>query len=101
VSAELSARRTAARAVLGDYTHEVDTARLLGWDTAMWAARLADMLRHVLDILDEGDRAAAQFPAAAVRLAEIRLVLAAFDWETGDRQYALEAIDAIVNGDGR
>jgi hypothetical protein len=99
VSAELAARRTAARAVLGDYTREVDTSRLLGWDTAMWAARLADMLRHVLDILDEGDQAAEQFPAAAVQLAEIRLVLEGFDWEAGDRQYALEQIVEIVNGD--
>ena len=53
--------------------------------------------RHVLAVLDEGDQAAALFPAAAAQLAEIRLVLEAFDWETGDRQYALEAIDDIVN----
>ena len=99
MSAELAARRTAAAAVLGDYTREVDTSRLLGWDTAMWAARLADMLRHVLDILDEGDQAAEQFPAAAVQLAEIRLVLTAFDWETDDRQYALEQIDDILRGE--
>ena len=35
----------------------------------------------------------------AEQLARIRAVLDAFDWETGDRQHALEAIDAIVNGD--
>lgn len=34
----------------------------------------------------------------AAQLAEIRLVLDAFDWETDDRQYALEQIDQIVNG---
>jgi hypothetical protein len=34
---------------------------------------------------------------AEARLAEIRLVLDAFDWETDDRQYALEQIDDIVN----
>jgi hypothetical protein len=99
VSAELAARRTAAAAVLGDYTREAYTART--GDLALWAARMADMLRHVLDVLDEGDQAAEQFPAAAVQLAEIRTVLEAFDWETDDRQYALEAIDAIVNRDGR
>jgi len=31
------------------------------------------------------------------KLAEIRAILAAFDWERDDRQYALEAIDAILN----
>lgn len=95
MSAELAARRTAAAAVLGDYlrqAHAADTA-----DLALWAARMADMLGHVLAVLDDGDRAAAQFPAAAVQLAEIRLVLEAFDWETDDRQYALEKIDGIVN----
>ena len=35
--------------------------------------------------------------SAAAQLAEIRLVLEAFDWETDDRQYALEQIDDIVN----
>ena len=35
----------------------------------------------------------------AEQLARIRAVLHAFDWETGDRQYALEEIESIVNGD--
>ena len=33
---------------------------------------------------------------AAAKLAEVRDVLAAFDWERDDRQYALEEIDRIV-----
>jgi hypothetical protein len=40
---------------------------------------------------------AASEDAAAV-LAQVRRVLAGFDWEHGDRQLALEEIDAIVNG---
>lgn len=32
----------------------------------------------------------------AGRLAAVRALFAAFDWETGDRQYALEAIERIV-----
>ncbi len=64
---------------------------------ALWAARLAGMLGHVLAELDAVDKAAAEFPAAAVQLAEIRLVLEAFDWSQDDRQYALERIDDIVN----
>ena len=38
---------------------------------------------------------------AAAKLAEIRLVLDAFDWESDDRQFALEQIDDIVNGVSR
>ena len=96
MSAELTARRTAAKAVLGDYVNGAGTADPI--ELSLWAARLADMLGIILAILDEGDQAAEQFPAAAVQLAEIRLVLEAFDWETDDRQYALEQIDQIVSG---
>ena len=38
----------------------------------------------------------------AGQLAEVRRILAAFDWETGDRQHALEQleqIDLAINGD--
>jgi hypothetical protein len=53
----------------------------------------------------EAARAAAVIPpgepAAIQQLAEIRLVPDAFCWETDDRQYALEQIDGIVNGDGQ
>jgi len=34
----------------------------------------------------------------AALLAEIRAVFAAFDWESDDRQYALERIERIVDG---
>ena len=45
---------------------------------------------------DRDDKAAAQPISAAAGLAEVRRVLDAFDWETGDRQYALEAINRII-----
>ncbi len=35
-------------------------------------------------------------PGGARQLAEVRAVLAAFDWEHDDRQYALEHIERIV-----
>jgi hypothetical protein len=38
---------------------------------------------------------------AAAQLEEIRAMLAAFDWEVDDRQYAIEQIEQIVNGDDR
>jgi hypothetical protein len=37
----------------------------------------------------------------AAQMAEIRLLLGAFDWQASDRQRALERIDDIVNGGGR
>jgi hypothetical protein len=49
-----------------------------------------------------GQPEAAAVPGTAAgdtrRLAAIRAVLAGFDWETGDRQYALEKIDRIADG---
>lgn len=100
MSAELAARRTAAAAVLADYA-EACTGGADVADRALWAARLADMLAYVLDGLGAEDGAAIVppgEPAAMQQLEEIRLVLEAFDWETDDRQYALEQIDQIVSG---
>ena len=91
MSAEQDARRTAAAAVLADYAEACASGADVA-DRALWAARLADMLAAVLGALE--------VPAAGTseQLEEIRLVLEAFDWETDDRQYALEQIDGIVNG---
>ena len=58
----------------------------------------ADELRRQLDDAIVRNR---QLEAAAAQLAQIRLVFDAFDWETDDRQYALEQIEQIVNGDSR
>jgi hypothetical protein len=95
VSAELAARRTAAAAVLADWLREWhrylgDPVNNRAPDYPVWAPRLSGMLALVLDGLAVDDTSAAQ-------LARVRQVLAAFDWETGDRQYALEKIDGIVN----
>jgi hypothetical protein len=46
VSAELEARRTAAAAVLADYTRAAEGADVA--DRAMWGARLADTLGYLL-----------------------------------------------------
>lgn len=99
MSAELAARRTAAAAVLADFRREYD--RYLGDpvnapkpDYPVWVLRLARHMRYLLEVPEDCG-------AAAVQLAEIRLVLEAFDWETDSRQYALEQIDDIVKGDGQ
>ena len=66
MSAELSARRTAAAAVLADYRCEAQTADLM--DRALWAARLADMLMFVLFELSALDAAGKRFPAAPAQV---------------------------------
>lgn len=48
--AELSARRTAARAVLADYRREQPDDDVIG--LAAWSARLAGVLGALLDELD-------------------------------------------------
>lgn len=54
-------------------------------------AELRRLLGQVLAMLAERQDEARQ-------LAEVRAVLAAFDWERSDRQLALEAIERIVTG---
>ncbi len=106
-----------------------DPVHLRAPDYPVWIMRLARHLRYVLDELGD-EAAAAREPRAAPelaidlaeevteeraaeirealdrgvavqQLAEVRALLEAFDWETGDRQYALEHIDDIVNGRSR
>jgi hypothetical protein len=96
VSAELEARRTAARAALADYYRAVDAEAqpngpAVPW--ALWAGRLAAALGSVLAMVPE-----VADPDAAPKLAAIRAVLAGFDWEFHDRQLALEEIDRIAGG---
>ena len=54
-------------------------------------AELRRLLGQVLAVLAERQDESRQ-------LAEVRTVLAAFDWEFDDRQYALERIERIVTG---
>jgi len=55
-------------------------------------AELRRLLGQVLAVLAERQDEGRQ-------LAEIRAVLAAFDWEFDDRQYALEHIERIAGGE--
>lgn len=90
--AELAARRTAAAAALGDFRRAV-LAGLAGGadpDWASWAHRLGCELSALIDMTwpEPGTDTAA--------LAAVRAVLDAFDWDTDDRQLALERIDQIA-----
>jgi hypothetical protein len=57
------------------------------------AAELRRQLGQVLDVFDDDPDAG--------RIAEVRAVLADFEWGHDDLQYALEAIDRIVTGGDR
>ena len=72
--------------------------RLLGQVLGMLAEAQAKSrsLTHQLSAARAAGAAAAHDEVR--QLAEIRAVLAAFDWEFDDRQYALEAIERIVTG---
>ena len=90
MTAELAARITAARAVYADYRREADDWRVEP-DWAAWALRLAAELGALLEFLGKPSD-----PGDTARLAEIREVLAHFDWEFHDRQLALERIEQIA-----
>jgi hypothetical protein len=57
-------------------------------------AELRRLLASVLGVLAERQ-------AETRQLAGIRAVLAAFDWESGDRQIALERIEQLAAGGGQ
>lgn len=73
----------------------------LAWyDRGQWSdplnvtGHLAATVRSLLEVISEDE-------ADAGKLAEIRAILGAFDWEHDDRQYALEKIERIITGDDR
>jgi hypothetical protein len=73
----------AAGVQLGAYDHRI-LVWLTGWEPATCAV-IAGLITR-----------AHASRAATGQMAEIRAVLAAFDWEFDDRQLALEAIERIV-----
>lgn len=81
-----------ARACLAEEWAHDDWPSRLG-SLQYYTKTLADELERVLEREQEWIRAAS--PDAG-KLAAIRAVLARFDWEHDDRQYALEEIDRIA-----
>jgi hypothetical protein len=85
---------TAAGVSLGAYDR-----RILAW-LATWEPQTAAVITGLISRAHDVGRAAAEARTTATiaTLARVTAVLAGFDWENDDRQYALEAIDAIVSG---
>jgi hypothetical protein len=95
MSAELAARATAAETVLADFRADLASAPLTSPPPmATWALRLSGALNDLLAGLSRAEPDTASLDAG--RLAAIRGVLDAFDWEHDDRQYALERIEEIA-----
>jgi hypothetical protein len=86
-------RVTNAREYLG-YARALKVADLPYPALVRLAAELRRQLGQVLDVVTE-----IEADPDAGRLAAVRAVLARFDWERDDRQYALEEIERIAGGD--
>ena len=80
------------RAEAGEYLADLSgpgRGSLAPPDFGSWAWRLSDAVRVLLGLLPGPDPDAGKLDA-------VRAVLARFNWETDDRQYALEQIDLAV-----
>jgi hypothetical protein len=91
---------TGREGLLGLLTDTLEDAgvALAGWDSEV-ASWLADLdVQTVVTVCGWVSRAAGWAAEDARRLGEIRTLLARFDWEHDDRQYALEAIERIADG---
>lgn len=62
-----------------------------------WVARMHGAAQ-LLDAYVRDASAPVEVAADTQRLDRVRVVLAKFDWEHDDRQYALESIERIVEG---
>jgi hypothetical protein len=82
----------------GDQGVKLARDTLAYYDRGMWTdpvntiGHLAAAVRMLLEYVDQDD------DDSAGKLAAVRAVLARFDWEHDDRQYALEEIDRIAGG---
>lgn len=99
MNTELGARMTAARTVVAGYRAEQARHRMSEPAPGGYhALRLAAELESLLGWLDGVALAEA---GAARKLAAILAVFDVFDWRTDDKQYALEQICDVLNGDGQ
>ena len=93
MSAADAVRVQQARAVLEFFPPDADLARMPATELVTWCVRM----QGAAQLLDAYVREAEADDA--LRLREIRDLLARFDWEHDDRQLALEAIERIVTGE--
>jgi hypothetical protein len=92
VSADDAVRVQQARAALKSFPSDAELARMPAAELVTWCVRM----QGAAQLLDAYVRQAETDDAGCLR--EIRDLLAGFDWEHDDRQYALERIEMIVGG---
>lgn len=93
MSADGAVRVQQARAALGSFPPDAQLARMPATELVTWAVRM----QGAAQLLDAYVREAEADDARSLR--EIRDLLAGFDREHDDRQYVLEAIERIVEGE--
>ena len=84
-----------ARRWLASFPADAELARMTAVEQSIWVVRMHGAAQ-LLDAYVRGEED--QVTGDTQRLDRIRVVLAKFDWEHDDRQYALEAIERIVEG---
>ena len=86
-----------ARRRIAAMPHDTDLVGLGQAELVAWVARM-HAAAQLLDAYVRDASAPVEVAADTQRLDRVRVVLAKFDWEHDDRQYALESIERIVEG---
>lgn len=92
VSAADAERVRQARERLASFPPDAELVTMTAPQLLTWAVRMQGAAWLLDAYVREAETDDAQ------RLDRVRVVLAKFDWEHDGRQYALEAIERIVNG---
>jgi hypothetical protein len=88
-------RVTEARRRIAAMPHDTELVGLGLAELVAWVARMHGAAQLLDAYVRDTDR---EVSGDTQRLDRIRVVLAKFDWEHDDRQFALEAIERIVDG---
>jgi hypothetical protein len=87
-----------ARRRLAALPHDTQLVGLGQAQLVAWVARMHGAAQLLDAYVRDHEQDGASEAEDSQRLDRVRVVLAKFDWEHDDRQYALEAIERIVDG---
>jgi len=87
-----------ARRRLAALPHDTELVGLGQAELVAWVARMHGAAQLLDAFVRDHEQDGASEAGNTQRLDRIRVVLAKFDWEHDDRQFALEAIERIVDG---
>jgi hypothetical protein len=98
VSAAGDVRVAEARRRIAAIPHDTELVSLGQAELVAWVARMHGAAQLLDAFVRDHEQDGASDAGDTQRLDRIRVVLAKFDWEHDDRQYALEAIERIAEG---